>query len=282
VATSGIRAIRSRHSSLATRRPESWPAGICCQTAKSIVGDDVTVNANGTFAFPTPLAAGSAFAVTVKQQPTDKWQTCTVTQGGGGDAGAADGGADGGGSASGVIATSNITNLSVVCTTNILTTVESGKLYAVTVKTQPNGVPNEVCSVAAGAGTFLAADINTVAVSCSARTKVMVCGSSSRDITTFFPQNSGLTKVDSCVPDATTLAILVTRNGVTQFNAAGLKTWVEAGGIALTETFSTDEVYNAVFGTALANSSSLIGGCQDIIPRVVQFTPGDPVFAAVP
>ena len=42
-------------------------------------GDDLSVTANGTFAFATPISSGSAYAVTVKTQPTSPWQTCTVT-----------------------------------------------------------------------------------------------------------------------------------------------------------------------------------------------------------
>lgn len=44
-------------------------------------GDDLTVSANGGFTFAAPLAAGSAFAVTVKSQPAG--QTCTVRNGSG-------------------------------------------------------------------------------------------------------------------------------------------------------------------------------------------------------
>lgn len=42
---------------------------------------DLTVTTTGSFTFPTPLAAGSSYNVTVKTQPTG--QTCTVTAGSG-------------------------------------------------------------------------------------------------------------------------------------------------------------------------------------------------------
>ena len=42
-------------------------------------GDNLTVTANGSFAFPTQLASGAAYAVTVKTQPSG--QTCTVSSG---------------------------------------------------------------------------------------------------------------------------------------------------------------------------------------------------------
>ena len=52
-------------------------------------GDDVTVSANGQFAFPTSLADGSAYAVTVRTQPVGPAQTCTVSSASGTVAGAA-------------------------------------------------------------------------------------------------------------------------------------------------------------------------------------------------
>jgi len=54
---------------------------------------------SGSFTFPTQLASGSAFAVTVSTQPTNPSQTCVVTNGTG-------------------TASSNITNISVACSTN--------------------------------------------------------------------------------------------------------------------------------------------------------------------
>lgn len=44
-------------------------------------GDDLTVNADGTFQFTTPVAVGGNYAVTVKTQPTT--QLCAVTAGSG-------------------------------------------------------------------------------------------------------------------------------------------------------------------------------------------------------
>jgi hypothetical protein len=57
--------------------------------------DPLTVGADGTFKFLTPLATGSAYAVTVWKQPTGA--TCTVTD------------------ASGTVASANVTNVSVTC-----------------------------------------------------------------------------------------------------------------------------------------------------------------------
>ncbi len=52
--------------------------------------EDVTVLASGPFRFPTPVARGSAYAVTVKSAPTNPAQTCQVTAGTGTVSGAVD------------------------------------------------------------------------------------------------------------------------------------------------------------------------------------------------
>ncbi|HVH41340.1 MAG TPA: hypothetical protein VM925_03325, partial [Labilithrix sp.] len=63
-------------------------------------GDDLTVNANGSFVFPTKLATKAAFAITVKTQPTAPTQTCTVTGG------------------TGTIASGNVTSVVINCAVN--------------------------------------------------------------------------------------------------------------------------------------------------------------------
>lgn len=64
-------------------------------------GNDLTVKADGKFKFPKALTKGSAYAVTVKDSPTQPVkQTCTVGQG------------------SGNIAGAPINNVAVTCTTN--------------------------------------------------------------------------------------------------------------------------------------------------------------------
>ena len=64
-------------------------------------GDDLTVSANGAFAFPTSLADGGGYAVTVRTQPVGPSQTCTVTNGNGAVAGA------------------SVQSVSVTCSTNL-------------------------------------------------------------------------------------------------------------------------------------------------------------------
>ena len=68
--------------------------------------DNLSLSANGPFTFATPLAAGAAYSVTVKTNPSG--QTCTVTSG------------------SGTIAAANITNVAVSCTGSGGTTYSVG------------------------------------------------------------------------------------------------------------------------------------------------------------
>jgi 6-phosphogluconolactonase (cycloisomerase 2 family) len=149
-------------------------------------GDDLTVMANATtFTFVTKVAAGGAYAVTVKTQPTN--ETCTVTGG------------------SGTVGSSNVTSVSIACTSNTTPTftiggtltgytgaglvlqdnggdnytvptkatsftfptkVASGAAYAVTVLTQPSS-PAQTCTVTGGSGTVGTANVTTVHIACA-------------------------------------------------------------------------------------------------------------------
>ena len=66
-------------------------------TLRNNGGNDLIRNANGSFTFATALAPGSVYAVTVSSQPAG--QTCTVSSG------------------SGTIASANVTNVVVTCST---------------------------------------------------------------------------------------------------------------------------------------------------------------------
>jgi hypothetical protein len=154
-------------------------------------GNDLTVAAgSSTFTFSTPIASGASYQVTVKTQPTAPSQTCAVT------------------AATGTVASANVTNVAVACTTKTFTVggsvtgltasglvlennssddlavsatstsftfataVASGAPYHVTVKTQPAG---QTCTVAAGSGTVGAAPVTNVAVTCTT-VAPFVCG----------------------------------------------------------------------------------------------------------
>ncbi len=145
--------------------------------------DPITLSADGTFTFDTPVAYNGAYAVTVTTQPSHA--TCTVSRGLG----------------AGVVA--NVTNVSVTCSENTysvggtvsglaggkqvtlddngadaLTLTSNGAFtfttpvaaqgsYRVTVGTQPVGA---TCSVASGAASNVLNNITSVAVTCSADT----------------------------------------------------------------------------------------------------------------
>jgi len=142
----------------------------------------VTVNANGSFAFTTPVAYNGSYAITVSTQPTG--QICSLT--------------GGTGSASGVIA--NVSNVALTCSTdtyavggtvaglangtqltlqdngaNALTVSTNGAFtftapiayngsYAVTVSSQPT---EQTCSVTNAAGSSVTANVASVSVSCA-------------------------------------------------------------------------------------------------------------------
>ncbi|MDM0046253.1 beta-propeller fold lactonase family protein [Variovorax dokdonensis] len=146
-------------------------------------GDDLSVNADGGFVFPASLQQGAAYAVTVKTQPADPVQTCTVNMG------------------SGSIGDADVSNVAVVCATRSFAVggsvsglkgsglviqnnsggdvtvpadgsfrfadaVASGANYAVTVKSQPQN-PTQVCSVSKGSGRMVDAAIDDVNIVCS-------------------------------------------------------------------------------------------------------------------
>ena len=46
-------------------------------------GDDLSISANGSFSFKTALTAETAYNITVKTQPANPSQTCTVSNGSG-------------------------------------------------------------------------------------------------------------------------------------------------------------------------------------------------------
>jgi len=148
-------------------------------------GDDVGVNADGTFSFPTALASGAAYNVTVRTQPTDPTQSCTVTN------------------ARGTIGNANVGNVVVSCSTadftvggtvndlegsglvlrnnggddlpidgngpfHFDTALPSGSRYDVKIAAQPVN-PNQTCSVQNGAGTVGSGNVTNIVVTCETR-----------------------------------------------------------------------------------------------------------------
>jgi hypothetical protein len=146
-------------------------------------GDTITVTSNGTFAFPTTLASGASYEVTVLTQPSGPTQTCTVTSG------------------TGTVTDADITSVAIACTTNrytiggtvaglagtglvlqnnggdnltitanggftFATDVASGTNFDVTVLTQPSG-PTQTCTVVGGTGTVGGGNVTSVTVNCT-------------------------------------------------------------------------------------------------------------------
>ncbi|WP_076997830.1 beta-propeller fold lactonase family protein [Variovorax sp. KK3] len=143
-------------------------------------GSSIYLQNDGPFTFPDKVASGSLYAVTVNSQPSS--QVCTVVNG------------------SGVVATSNVTNLAIVCSTqtfsvggtvsglegtglvlqnnagddlpitadgsfSFATEVASASSFNVTVKTQPK-ILDQTCTVANGTGLIMTAGTTSVAITC--------------------------------------------------------------------------------------------------------------------
>ena len=140
--------------------------------------DSMSISANGSFTFSTPVAEGTPYNVTVQIQPAT--QTCTVTNG------------------SGTMGANNVTNVAVTCSTDAFTVggtvsglsgtvtlqqngadsmsigangsftfstpVAEGAPYNVTVQIQP---ATQTCTVTNGSGTMGANNVTNVAVTCS-------------------------------------------------------------------------------------------------------------------
>src|SRR6266705_977900 len=153
-------------------------------------GNDLTVSANGSFAFATAVANASPYAVTVLAQPAG--QTCTVANG------------------SGTLAGANITNVTVTCAANTFsvggtisgligtglvlqdnggdnlavsangtftfsTAIASGAAYSVAVLTQPAN-PSQSCTVTNGSGTVASNNDTGLTLRLNGTTNLAVAG----------------------------------------------------------------------------------------------------------
>ncbi len=144
-------------------------------------GDDLTVPDGATsFVFPTKVASGDAFAVTVRTQPNGPTQICTVG-GGSGQVGAGDvtsvtinctassftvGGSVTGLAGTVILQDNGTDNVSVSSNAFAFPKpVASGQPYAVTILSQPVSPISQTCTVTAGTGT-VTAPVNTAQVSC--------------------------------------------------------------------------------------------------------------------
>ncbi|MGZ5268203.1 MAG: hypothetical protein ACXWCC_15570 [Caldimonas sp.] len=165
-------------------------------------GDDLTLGNVGTFTFPTKLASGATYSVTVKSSPGMPLQTCVT-------------GANAGGPATGTVAGADVTGLFVFCSPvpltlggNVSGLVGSGLAlasdlqglaiaangnfqfaapilstgsYTVSVATQPSA-PAQTCVVTNGSGNQPTANVTNVQVTCSA--PGFACGSENGTVVT--------------------------------------------------------------------------------------------------
>lgn len=146
-------------------------------------GDDLAIAADGSFSFAAPLAAGASYAVTVRTQPGNPSQTCTIANATGivGDVDVTDvavtcvtggfsiGGAVSGLAGSGLVLQNNGgDDLTIAASGNFVFAgqVASGAPYNVTVRSQPTS-PSQTCSVANPAGTVADANVTNIAVTCA-------------------------------------------------------------------------------------------------------------------
>ncbi|WP_156781834.1 hypothetical protein [Leptospira tipperaryensis] len=144
--------------------------------------DSLSIVSNGSFSFSNSLNSGSSYNVTVFQNPSTPSQICSVSNG------------------AGLIASSSISNISVVCSTNSYsisgnvtglaggslvlknngtddlaisangsfsfpTPIASGSTYSVTVAQNPNS-PSQVCSVGNASGSVSGSNITNIAIAC--------------------------------------------------------------------------------------------------------------------
>ena len=145
------------------------------------LGNNLSIGADGAFAFTTPILSGNAYSVTVLTQPTAPVQTCTVVSGSGTVAGAdvanvqvncandptynIGGSVSGLTGAAGLVLQNNLgDNLSIGADGAFIFAIPllTGLPYSVTVLTQP---ANRTCTVASGSGTVTNVNI-TVQVNC--------------------------------------------------------------------------------------------------------------------
>ena len=148
-------------------------------------GDDVAVTGSGGFAFPTRLASGAGYNVTVRTQPSDPNQACTVTNG------------------RGTIGNADVGNVVVSCSTadfsiggtvqdlegsglvlrnnggddltidrngefTFDTPLPTGARYDVRIAEQPRD-PNQTCWVERGSGIVGSSNVTNIVVRCETR-----------------------------------------------------------------------------------------------------------------
>jgi len=145
-------------------------------------GDDLAIATNGEFSFPSPIASGATYSVTVKTQPAGPAQSCGIANG------------------AGVVGSADVTNVTITCATGTFTIggavtglqgsglvlrnnggddltivgngpfqfptmLASGATYSVSVRTNPSN-PAQSCAVTNAAGAVSSASVANITVTC--------------------------------------------------------------------------------------------------------------------
>jgi hypothetical protein len=196
--TSGIYSVGGTVTGLADR--VAADAGASNALVLSNGTDQVTVTSNGAFVFPTKVATGVGFNITVKAQPRGPSQTCRVSAGEGtvmnGDVtsvvvNCATDAFTLGGTVTGLMGTLVLTNHGVDANVTTATfafaaALPSGTPYDVQIKTNPAG---QVCKVQNGTGSIGGANVTDVAVICGSTVSGTVTGP--RGTSSIVLQNNG-------------------------------------------------------------------------------------------
>jgi hypothetical protein len=111
----------------------------------------------------------------------------------------------------------------------------------------------------------------------SLRSILMACGNPARDPQTFIPADAELSTQSGCAPVANTQALLVTRNGVASVAGPTLRSYLQGGGIVISEYSISDELWSKVFPD-VSQSGLQLGSCLDNVPTIVQFSGSDPFW----
>jgi hypothetical protein len=112
------------------------------------------------------------------------------------------------------------------------------------------------------------------------RTLLGLCGMSTYDVENFIPAGAALSVVNTCTPANNMQALLVTRTGHASVNAAALQTYLDNGGIVITEYSASFPIYNKAFGTAFAQPSPHLGDCYDNVNPRIALSTSDPFWVA--
>jgi len=125
--------------------------------------NDLTVSTNAAAMFTTAITSGGTYAVTVKTQPTNPNQICTVTNG------------------SGTVTTANITNVAVTCVTTPLTVVSTTPANNAT-NVSRSIVPTLSFSTALNATTLTPSNITLTSAGNASVVSAVTLGSNNKDI----------------------------------------------------------------------------------------------------